>query len=231
MSLTVPGQGPTDFARCRAISLERLVEAHLPEKPRSTGAGVEEYSEPQGVKYPQASKGLKTLSGLTGNDISTQAQGRRPLGRTLRATGQCRCAEQPGAQGLNPAGAHETGERVLWEHVGRSTGQRLLLTGGRAAAKLSLPSPRPPARAPCNNSDGGSGAGGGGGPSLSPAAWACLPTSTLQANPGHPSAPGSPSHHLPQTACSYSQGNQARENAAVTTPEAARESPPQTGRH
>lgn len=109
---------------------------------------------------------------------------------------------------------------MLREHVGRSTDQRLLLAGGRASCQAQSPKPPDPQLAlRATTATAALGPAEGAASSLSPAAWACLPTITLQANLATHPAPGSPSHHLPQTAgSSYSQGNQARENAAVTTP-------------
>lgn len=109
---------------------------------------------------------------------------------------------------------------MLREHVGRSTDQRLLLAGGRASCQAQSPkAPDPQLELRATTAMAALGRAEGAASSLSPAAWACLPTSTLQANLATHPAPGSSSHHLPQTArSSYSQGNQARENAAVTRP-------------
>lgn len=95
---------------------------------------------------------------------------------------------------------------MLREHVGRSTDQRLLLAGGRASCQAQSPKPPDPQLAlRATTATAALGPAEGAAPSMSPAAWACLPTSTLQANLATHPAPGSPSHHLPQTAgSSYS---------------------------
>lgn len=106
--------------------------------------------------------------------------------------------------GLNPAGAHKRESECWGSTCAAAQTRGFFWQGAGPAAKCSHPSPQTPSSSSARQRPrrlwGGRRGQPPEAPGLSPAAWACLPTSTLLANPATHPAPGSSSHHLPQTA-------------------------------
>ena len=152
------------------------------------------------------------------------------LGQHAGPTRQRRCAERPG-DGAEPSRCSQNG-RVS---VGGARGQQHSPEaspgrGAGPAAKCSHPSPQTPSSGSARQCPrrlwGGQRGQPPEAPGLSPAAWACLPTSTLPANPAIHPAPGSSSYHLPPTAHVLLTPRATRhEHAAATMPGAARRPP------